>query len=68
MTIVQLIKKNRDIGLTDNPQFDRARRCHDWRNYIPDQLREIWKDMTVESRVVAFIMAEQRANQENWRD
>jgi hypothetical protein len=61
-----LMKKHRDIGLLDDPQFDKARGRHDWRNYIPDELRESWRELCFESRVAVFVATEKLANQENW--
>lgn len=64
--LVDLIKEHREIGHLDQPHFDKARRVHDWRNYIPDEIREVWSSMTVESRVVTYILAEKQANAEDW--
>jgi hypothetical protein len=66
MSVVELIKRHRDIGLQDDPQFNKARKRHDWRNYIPDDVRSLWKEMSVEARVISFFVAEKRANAENW--
>jgi len=65
-TITKLIRENREVGLNDNPCFDKAHKCHDWRNHIPDEIRSVWKEMTVESRVVTYLMAVKKANAENW--
>lgn len=64
--VVKLVRQHKDIGYTEKPQFDKARKCHDWRNYIPDEVREAWPQMTVESRVMVYILAEKQANAENW--
>ncbi len=68
MTILQLIKRNKEIGLTDDPQFDKARKKYDWRNHLPDEIRGLWRELSVEARVIAFFMAERRACQEDWGD
>lgn len=64
--LIGLIKQHREIGYLDQPHFDKARKCHDWRNYIPDEVRDAWPQMTVESRVMVYILAEKQANAENW--
>lgn len=62
MKITDLIKKHREVGLKNDPEFDKARR-YDWRLYIPDEMRTVWKEMTVESRITAYIVAEAAAQQ-----
>ena len=64
--VVKLVRQHKDIGYTDQPHFDKARKCHDWRNYIPDEVRDAWSEMTVESRVMVYILAEKQANAEDW--
>jgi hypothetical protein len=64
--IKEMLKKNRDVGLLDEPEFNKARRCHDWRNYIPDELRSAWKDLSFEARVAAYLVAKPHADCENW--
>lgn len=64
--IFSVIRNNREIGERDNPDFDKARKCHDWRNHIPDNVRELWSEMSVEARVVAYLMAERQAAAEEW--
>lgn len=60
MLLYQLIKENRDVGLLDDPQFDRASRF-DWRRYVPERVRLVWKEMSVEARVVAKVFAQKLA-------
>jgi hypothetical protein len=62
----ELLKKHREVGLLENPQFDKSRRCHDWRNYIPDELRLAWKDLSYEARIAVFVAAEKQAHKEDW--
>ncbi len=62
----ELLRKNREVGLTDNPDFNKTRKCHDWRNYIPDELRDAWKEMSYEARIVAYLVAKPQADREDW--
>ena len=66
--LLEVIRRNRDIGLTDDPQFSKARRYNDWRNYIPDEIRTLWNELSVETRVISFMMADKQARQEKWMD
>jgi hypothetical protein len=66
MTVYDIIRKHRDIGNMEEPQFAKAHKCHDWRNYIPDDVRAVWKSMTFESRIMAYLVAERQAKFENW--
>lgn len=66
MTAYELIRKHREVGHNDDPEFNKARKMHDWRNYIPDEVRAVWKELSVETRVMLFLTAERQANFENW--
>ena len=41
-------------------------RTHNWRTYIPLRLRKIWHHLSMETKVVAYIMAEDRADDDVW--
>jgi len=62
----ELLRKHREIGTLEDPDFVRTHRCHDWRNYIPDELQTSWKDLSYEARVVAYLVAKPHADRENW--
>lgn len=49
-----------------NPQFENAGRVHDWRNYVPALLQEHWNELSVDSRLIVYAMAEDRASAEEW--
>ena len=66
MNAYELIRKHRDVGHTDDPQFNKARKMHDWRNYVPDDVRAIWKEMSVEARIMVYLTCERQANLEKW--
>ena len=66
LTIRELISKNQDIASVIDAQFEKARKCHDWRNYIPDEVQEVWRGLSAESKVMAYLVAEVQARQENW--
>ncbi len=46
--------------------FRNEGRVHDWRNYIPEAVRELWPELSEEARLVALLVAEVGANREHW--
>ena len=49
-----------------NPQFEKAGKVHDWRNYVPTKVQEIWKILSLRERIIVYIMARQQAFDEEW--
>ena len=49
-----------------NPKWDRADRVHDWRNYVLPEIRETWDDLSLETKVAVYAMAESQADSEEW--
>lgn len=41
-------------------------RIHNWWNYVPDGLQEVWHDLGEEAQIVASIIAGVQANGEEW--
>ncbi len=39
---------------------------HDWRNYLPEPVREVWCDLTYSARLVAYAIASPLADSEEW--
>jgi hypothetical protein len=62
----ELLKEHAEIGWKSNPEFNKTRKCHDWRNYIPESVQELWKDMSSEARIIAYLVAKPQADRENW--
>ena len=46
--------------------FENGSRVHNWQNYIPPAVREIWPDLLDEAKFSIYYMAEIRASQEDW--
>jgi hypothetical protein len=57
-----------DILLADleTPEFDNAGRVHDWRNHVPEEVKEQWDQLSVEARKVAYLAAYNEAEREEW--
>lgn len=68
-----LIGNQRAILFTTLAAFDLSEvdfsvksRVHDWRNYIPEELTMIWKSLTDRERFFIYVMAQDRADLEDW--
>lgn len=49
-----------------NPDWDKAGRVHDWRNYISERVRELWPSFSDEQKIAIAEMADEHAGRENW--
>lgn len=49
-----------------NPEWDKAGRVHDWRNYISDQLKAIWHTFTKVQKHAIYQNADAIAGNEEW--
>lgn len=61
-----VVQENKEISRMDDPQWNKARKVHEWRNYVPEVLQENWKFLTSEARVAVYLTAKQQADQEDW--
>jgi hypothetical protein len=53
-------------GSLADPQWAKAGRVHDWRNYVPQVIRIRWTDLSDDARAVAFVIADEAAAREEW--
>jgi hypothetical protein len=49
-----------------NPCWESAGRVHDWRNYISDEVKELWDSFTDVQRRAIQRQAQQQADDEEW--
>lgn len=49
-----------------NPQWDKAEKCHDWKNYINEGLQQIWNSFNAAQQMVIATNAQEQADCENW--
>lgn len=54
------------LNAAQYPDFENEGYVHDWRKYIPYRLERIWHCLSLETKVVAVIMAEEQAHKEEW--
>jgi hypothetical protein len=50
----------------EHPDWGTEQRCHDWRNYVPSEAKNIWDVLNKDAQIVAYTMAKTRAEQEEW--
>lgn len=50
----------------DRDDFSKASKCHDWMNHIPQEIIEIWGDLTKSQRKIAAMVAEKATESESW--
>jgi hypothetical protein len=50
----------------DNPEFENAGRVHDWRNHVPEEVKEQWDQLSVDAKRVAYLTAYNEAEREEW--
>lgn len=60
--------KDRDelMHRLDDPQFAQASRVHEWRNYVPDVVQKLWPQLSLETRIIMYMAAENAASNEEW--
>lgn len=46
--------------------FDSPNKAHDWRNHVPEAIRDIWDNLTERERRLVMIACERAANNESW--
>ena len=61
-------KQREDILLTDWRTFESENKIHvhDWRTYIPMELRGAWTELTWGEKLLLWFIAERIAEQEKW--
>ena len=45
------------VNEVTSPSFDYPLRYRDWYTLVPPELRVIWDDLSVESKIVAYVLA-----------
>lgn len=48
------------------PKFKEAQKIHDWRNYISPPMIKTWDSLSLESKLIAYVFAEEQASKEEW--
>ena len=54
------------IQQIEKPGFQFAGKCHDWRNHVNSVVQEVWDQLRLEAKLVAFVTACELAHREEW--
>jgi len=54
------------IERMNSPQWKQDIYVHDWERYIPNELQRIWNSLLIETRLMAYLLAEEQAGNEEW--
>lgn len=55
-----------NIFVVDDPQWEKAGRIHDWRNYVGARTRDIWQELTLPQKLAIAQDANDQAAREDW--
>jgi hypothetical protein len=55
-----------DIIRGADPHWDDAGKVHDWRNHVPDGVKELWLTFTPQQRKALYQWADDLAGREEW--
>ncbi len=58
--------RQRLMNELNEPEWEKRSRTHDWRNYISNDLIDVWDELPTLARLAAFIGAELQAQREVW--
>ena len=58
--------KEKTLCIIREPKFEEAGKVHDWRNYISSELQDTWDGLSDTTKLIAYFMAEEQANREEW--
>ena len=50
----------------NNPRWDDTTRVHDWRNYVPENVRCAWLELSEFARAAIIHITDEMANREEW--
>jgi len=49
-----------------DPEWEKANRVHDWRNYATEEIKRLWPSFTEEQQQAIFEMLDEFASREEW--
>jgi hypothetical protein len=66
--IEKLFKETNDTSFHkfENQDFEDVGKVHDWRNYAPEEIVNVWDKLTDREKKLIFIMCETMADREEW--
>lgn len=55
-----------DVSRIDSPDWNHTNRCYDWKNYVDDEFKSRWDELTYRERLIIAVFAERLASKEEW--
>ena len=57
-----------ELAEIDNPEWEKYKhdRVHNWRNHVLEEHKELWNELSLETRTAIYFMAEEQAGDEHW--
>lgn len=49
-----------------NPEWDKTKKVHDWRNYVSDPVRSLWSTFTGDQQLAIVQNCQEIADREEW--
>jgi methionine salvage enolase-phosphatase E1 len=60
-------KKDRILQILEGHiDWKNRHRIHDWKNYVPDGIKNIWVDLTLNEKLLIYHQSEIQADNEEW--
>ena len=57
----------RELGASEkHTDWNAGGRVHNWRSHVPDEIQDVWDELSDEARGIVLIMAEELASAEEW--
>jgi len=70
--LLELARKQSDLSETQilsaihEPEWTPRPRFRDWRNHVDSELRGLWSELDVDTRLALFLIASKRTSAELW--
>ena len=58
--------RSKALGNINNDAFENIQKCHDWRNHVPTEVADVWKDLSQLERALVALVADHAASSEDW--
>lgn len=60
------IVQRMQVGEFDSPDWKKWNKIHNWKNYVPQEFKEIWGELSVDAKACIKYICEQQADKEEW--
>jgi len=60
------LTKRQFVDEVEHPDWGSGFKCHNWMNHVPDSMKSLWGELSLETKLCILWVAEIQANQEEW--